>query len=88
MGVDGKIEEEIALRLRCEAEVPPVWLPFRDVPHLNVMTASLQLEIPPVDLHVRKPPEPSPPPIKEPPDAPENPDASVREPDPDEPAQM
>ncbi|HZZ16379.1 MAG TPA: hypothetical protein VFE08_10495 [Candidatus Sulfotelmatobacter sp.] len=30
----------------------------------------------------------SPPPIKEPPDAPENPDAPVREPDPDEPAQM
>lgn len=39
-------------------------------------------------LHVRKPPEPSLPPIKEPPDAPENPDAPVREPDPEEPAQM
>ena len=87
MGVDGKIGE-IALRLRCEAEVQPVWLPFQEVPHLNVMTASLHLEISQIDLHVRKPPEPSPPPIKEPPDAPENPDAPVREPDPDEPAQM
>jgi hypothetical protein len=52
------------------------------------MTVLSQLEILPVDLHVHKPPEPSPPPIKEPPDAPENPDAPVREPDPDEPAQM
>jgi hypothetical protein len=43
---------------------------------------------PPAILRVRKPPEPSPPPIKEPPDSPENPDAPVREPDPDEPAQM
>jgi hypothetical protein len=39
-------------------------------------------------LRVRKPPEPSPSPIKEPPNGPENPDAPVREPDPDEPAQM
>ncbi len=59
------------------------------------MTVSLSLSFsfeaetfPPDFLRVRKPPEPSPPPIKEPPDAPENPDAPVREPDPDEPAQM
>ncbi|HXM67380.1 MAG TPA: hypothetical protein VN911_11655 [Candidatus Acidoferrum sp.] len=53
------------------------------------MTVSLEVEtFPPDFLRVRKPPEPSPPPIKEPPDAPENPDAPVREPDPDEPAQM
>jgi hypothetical protein len=52
------------------------------------MTLSAQMEIPPVDLRVRMPSDPSPPPIKEPPDAPENPDAPVREPDPDEPAQM
>ena len=43
---------------------------------------------PSIDLRLRKPPEPSPAPIKEPPDSPENPDAPVREPDPDEPAQM
>jgi hypothetical protein len=42
----------------------------------------------PIQLHVRKPPEPSPPPIKEPPDPPEGPDAPVREPDGEEPAQM
>jgi hypothetical protein len=58
------------------------------VAHLNGMTLSWQLEDPQVELRLRKPPEPSPPPIKEPPDAPENPDAPVREPDPDEPAQM
>jgi len=37
--------------------------------------------------YFRTPPEPSPPPVKEPPPS-ENPDAPVREPDPDEPAQM
>jgi hypothetical protein len=53
------------------------------------MLDSTQLEnFPTAFLRVRKPPEPSPAPIKEPPDAPENPDAPVREPDPDEPAQM
>jgi hypothetical protein len=53
------------------------------------MTVFLEAGTFPSDfLRVRKPPEPSPPPIKEPPDAPENPDAPVREPDPDEPAQM
>jgi hypothetical protein len=67
---------------------PPVWLPFQAFPHLNAMTLSSQFDIPEIGLRVRKPPEPSPPPIKEPPDAPENPDAPVREPDPDEPAQM
>jgi hypothetical protein len=64
------------------------WLPFKGVGHLNGMTILLPLEIPAAELRVRMPPEPSPPPIKEPPDAPENPDAPVREPDPDEPAQM
>jgi hypothetical protein len=36
----------------------------------------------------RTPAEPAPPPIKEPTDPPENPDAPVREPDPEEPAQI
>ena len=66
----------------------PRWLPFEGVAHLNGMTVLPEFQIPPVEIRVRKPPEPSPPPIKEPPDAPENPDAPVREPDPDEPAQM
>ena len=53
------------------------------------LSFSLEVEtFPPDFLRARKPPEPSPPPIKETPDAPENPDAPVREPDPDEPAQM
>jgi len=68
-------------------------LPFPQFRHLRGMTVSLSCSLdvetfPPDFLRVRKPPEPSPPPIKEPPDAPENPDAPVREPDPDEPAQM
>jgi hypothetical protein len=64
-------------------------LPFKSVSHLKGMLDSTQLEnFPTAFLRVRKPPEPSPAPIKEPPDAPENPDAPVREPDPDEPAQM
>jgi hypothetical protein len=62
------------------------WLPFKTFPHLKGMT--VLTENLPDFLRVRKPPEPSPAPIKEPPDAPENPDAPVREPDPDEPAQM
>ena len=36
----------------------------------------------------RTPAEPAPPPIKEPVDPPESPDAPVREPDPEEPAQI
>jgi hypothetical protein len=53
------------------------------------MTIVARCEVPlTIRLRVRKPPEPSPAPIKEPPNAPENPDAPVREPDPDEPAQM
>jgi hypothetical protein len=39
-------------------------------------------------LSLRTPSDPSPVPIKEPPDPLENPDAPVREPEPDEPAQM
>jgi hypothetical protein len=66
----------------------PAWLPFKGVAHLNGMTILSPLEIPVAEFRVRVPPEPSPAPIKEPPDAPENPDAPVREPDPDEPAQM
>jgi hypothetical protein len=38
--------------------------------------------------HLRAPADPFPPPIKEPPNPPENPDAPVREPDPEEPAQI
>lgn len=64
-------------------------LPFARFLHLKPMTVQSLLATSPTSfLHVRKPPEPSVPPIKEPPDAPENPDAPVREPDPDEPAQM
>ena len=63
------------------------WLPFKTFSHLKAMTV-LTENFPPDFLRVRKPPEPSPAPIKEPPDGPENPDAPVREPDPDEPAQM
>jgi len=40
------------------------------------------------EIQARTPAEPSPPPIKEPTDPPENPDAPVREPDPEEPAQI
>lgn len=76
------------MTVRVNSCVAAGWLPFQTLPHLRVMTVLSQFEIPPVDLHIRKPPEPSPPPIKEPPDAPENPDAPMREPDPDEPAQM
>ena len=36
----------------------------------------------------RTPAEPAPPPIKEPVEPPENPDAPIREPDPEEPAQI
>ena len=67
----------------------PLRLPFASFLHLNAMTVSSQFErVRPSFLRVRKPPEPSPPPIKEPPDSPENPDSPIREPDPDEPAQM
>jgi len=64
-------------------------LPFERVWHQSGMTRSSQWQPPaPVSLRLRKPPEPSPAPIKEPPDPLENPDAPLREPDPDEPAQM
>jgi hypothetical protein len=39
-------------------------------------------------LRLRTPAEPMPPPIKEPPSSPENPDAPVREPDPEDPAEI
>jgi hypothetical protein len=63
------------------------WLPFKTFSHLKAMTVLME-NFSPDFLRVRKPPEPSPSPIKEPPNGPENPDAPVREPDPDEPAQM
>ncbi len=42
----------------------------------------------PCHYDFRSPAEPMPPPIKEPTEPPENPDAPVREPDPEEPAQI
>jgi len=42
----------------------------------------------PAGFEFRSPAEPAPPPIKEPVEPPENPDAPVREPDPEEPAQI
>jgi hypothetical protein len=41
-----------------------------------------------IEFKFRTPAEPAPPPIKEPVDPPENPDAPVREPDPEEPAEI
>jgi len=40
------------------------------------------------EFDLRTPAEPAPPPIKEPLDPPENPDAPIREPDPEDPAQI
>jgi hypothetical protein len=53
------------------------------------MLAETQIEtLLPTRHHLRTPSEPSPVPIKEPPNPPENPDIPVREPDPDDPAQI
>jgi hypothetical protein len=57
--------------------------------HQKPMLAERQIEmLLPTRLHLRTPSEPSPVPIKEPPNPPENPDIPVREPDPDDPAQI
>jgi hypothetical protein len=53
------------------------------------MLAERQIEtLLPTRHRLRTPSEPSPAPIKEPPNPPENPDAPMREPDPDDPAQI
>ncbi len=52
------------------------------------MTANPKYEIQLPVASARTPAEPMPPPVKEPPEPPENPDAPMREPDPDEPAEI
>jgi hypothetical protein len=57
--------------------------------HQKPRLADRQIEtLLPTRHHLRMPSEPSPAPIKEPPNPPENPDVPVREPDPDDPAQI
>lgn len=58
--------------------------PLLEFRHLNAM----QTDILSPRFELRTPAEPAPPPIKEPTEPPENPDAPVREPDPEEPAQI
>jgi hypothetical protein len=55
--------------------------------HQKPMLAERQIETF-VPHHLRTPSEPSPALIKEPPNPPENPDVPVRQPDPDNPAQI
>ena len=63
--------------------------PFERFSHQNAMLVETQIETPsPTRHHLRTPSEPSPAPIKEPPNPPENPDVPVREPDPDDLAQI
>jgi hypothetical protein len=78
---DTEINEGLKVR---RLQLQECQLPFRALSHLKVMqpvAAFLQFEL-------RSPAEPMPPPIKEPTEPPENPDAPVREPDPEEPAQI
>jgi len=53
--------------------------------HLNAMHPGMPTRS---RFEFRTPAEPAPPPIKEPAEPPENPDAPVREPDPEEPAEI
>jgi hypothetical protein len=63
--------------------------PFERFSHQNAMLVETQIETPsPTRHHLRTPSQPSPAPIKEPPNPPENPDVPVREPDPDDLAQI
>jgi hypothetical protein len=59
-------------------------LPLPEFWHPKIMLLEPFVEA----YNMRTPADPTPPPIKEPPQPPENPDAPVREPDPDEPAQI
>jgi hypothetical protein len=56
--------------------------------HQNAMLIEKPSEMETMRYRLRTPAGPSPPPIKEPPSPPENQDAPVREPDPEEPAQI
>jgi hypothetical protein len=63
--------------------------PLRALLHQKPTLAEGQIETSlPTRHHLRTPSEPSPAPIKEPPNLPENPDVPMREPDPDDPAQV